>query len=145
MKREELILRYIWLKFILIAIKVGHMNIEEIREYCLSIKGATESLPFIGNDVLVFKVMEKMFAFIALEPKDYVFRVNLKCNPDKSIELRDRYNGVSSTKFNPLHWNAVAIESDVPSKVIQELIQHSVEEVINKLPKYKRNQYLEES
>lgn len=63
------------------------MNIEELRVYCLSIKGCNESLPFLKHNVPVFKVMNKMFAYISLEPKDGVFKVNLKCNPDKSVDI----------------------------------------------------------
>jgi len=120
------------------------MNIEELREYCISIKGATESFPF-DESTLVFKVMEKMFAYIALDPKDGQFAVNLKCDPEKSIELRERYQGVKNGIHMPqgLLWNAVYLESDVPDVLIQELIKHSVEEVIKKLPKKKQVEYYE--
>ena len=117
------------------------MNIEDFREYCLSIKGATESLPFLGHNVLVFKVMDKMFAYVALEPTDGIIRANLKCNPEKSAKLRGMYNGITETDFKTLLWNLVTIESDVPDKLITELVQHSVEEVIKKLSKKKRDEY----
>lgn len=117
------------------------MNIEEFREYCLSLKGSTESLPFLGHNVLVFKVMDKMFAYIPLEPKNGIFSVNLKCNPEKSIELREKYNGVTETDFKTPMWNLVALESDVPDELIRELTQHSMDEVIKKLPKKKREEY----
>lgn len=117
------------------------MNIEELREYCLSIKGCTESLPFLKHNVLVFKVMDKMFAYIPLEPKDGVFKVDLKCNPDKSVELREKYYGITETDFKTLLWNLVTLESDVPDELIKELILHSVEEVISKLPKKKQEEY----
>lgn len=117
------------------------MNIEQFREYCLSIKGSSESMPFIGHNVLVFKVMDKMFAYIPLEPKDGVFRANLKCNPERSVELREEYSGVTGTDFKTLLWNLVSLESDVPDKLIEELVRHSVDEVIKKLPKRKREEY----
>ena len=117
------------------------MNIEEFREYCLSIKGSTESLPFLKHNVLVFKVMGKMFAYIPLEPKDGVFRADLKCHPDRSVELRERYDGITKTDFNTWLWNLVTLESDVPDELIKELIRHSVDEVIKKLPKKKREEY----
>lgn len=117
------------------------MNIEELREHCLSIKGSTESFPFIKHDILVFKVMGKMFAYTPLEPKDGVFKVYLKCNPDKSVELREKYHGIAETDFKTLLWNLVTLESDVPDKLIKELINHSAEEVIKKLPKAKREEY----
>jgi predicted DNA-binding protein (MmcQ/YjbR family) len=118
------------------------MNIEQLREYCISIKGAPESFPF-DETTLVFKVMEKMFAYIGLEPKDGRFAVNLKCSPEKSIELRERYQGINNGIHMPqgLLWNAVCLESDVPDGLIQELIKHSVEEVIKKLPKNKQHEY----
>lgn len=117
------------------------MNIEELRNACLSIKGCVESMPFPKHNILGFKVMDKIFAYIYLEPKDGVFRVNLKCNPEQSLELRDNYQGVSETDFKTLLWNLIAIESDVPDEIIEELISHSAEEVIKKLPKAKREAY----
>ncbi len=117
------------------------MNIEELREYCISIKGSSESLPFIDSSILVFKVMDKMFAYIALNPKDGIFKVNLKCNPEKSVELREQYRGITSTDFKTLLWNTVYLESDVPDKLIEELISHSADEVIRKLSKKKQEEY----
>ena len=117
------------------------MNIEEFREYCLSIKGSSESLPFLHHNVLVFKVMNKMFAYIPLEPKDGVFKVDLKCNPEKSAELREQYRGITKTDFKTLLWNLVTLDSDVPDELIKDLINHSVEEVIKKLPKKKQEAY----
>ena len=67
------------------------MNIEEIREYCLAKPAVTEGFPF-GQDVLVFKVMNKMFALTGLDG-DPPF-INLKCDPDRAIELRGRYEAV---------------------------------------------------
>jgi len=117
------------------------MNIEEFREYCFTIKGCTESTPFLDQNVVVFKVMGKMFAYIPLHPEDGVFQVNLKCNPDKSVELREKYNGIIETDFKTPLWNLVTLSSDVPDKVIEELIRHSAEEVIRKLPKRKQEEY----
>lgn len=118
------------------------MNIEYFREYCLSIKGSSESLPFLGHNVLVFKVMEKMFAYIPLEPNDGIFRADLKCDPRKSIDLREKYDGITETDFKTPLWNLVTLESDVPDELIRELIQHSVDEVIKKLSKKKQEEYL---
>lgn len=117
------------------------MNVEELREYCLSVKGATEGFPFNQN-ILVFKVMDKMFAYLSLNPKDGQFRVSMKCNPERSADLRERYNGiVRGDHTNSLQWNAVYLASDVPDALIVELIQHSVDEVIKKLPKVKQAEY----
>ncbi|WP_029903448.1 MmcQ/YjbR family DNA-binding protein [Prevotella sp. 10(H)] len=118
------------------------MNVEELRDYCLSVKGATESLPF-DDKTLVFKVVGRMFAYIVLEPKDGVFKVDLKCDPEKSADLRERYEGVQGgTHTRHLTWNTVYIESDLSDSMIKELIDHSVDEVIKKLSKKKREEYL---
>lgn len=118
------------------------MNIEEFRSHCIAVKGATESIPFIHHNELVFKVMDKMFAFIGLHPKDGFFVANLKCNPERSVELREKYTGINPGHHpTTLLWNGVQLDSDVPDSVIVELIHHSVDEVIKKLPKYKRQEY----
>jgi predicted DNA-binding protein (MmcQ/YjbR family) len=118
------------------------MNIEQLRDYCLSIKGASESTPF-SEDVLVYKVMNKMFAFFLLNPKDGEHFVVLKCDPEKTIELRDKYKGVTKGYYtgNNLLWNSVYIQKDVPDALIKELIDHSVEEVVKKLSKKKQQEY----
>lgn len=117
------------------------MNVEELREFCLSIKGSTESCPFIDPNVVVFKVMDKMFAFISLTPKDGQFRIYLKCNPEKSVELREQYHSITDTEYKTLLWNAVYLESDIPDGLIKELVLHSVDEVIKKLSKKKQEEY----
>lgn len=121
------------------------MTIEELRDYCLEVKGVGESFPF-NDTVPVFKIMDKMFAYFSLEPKDGRFCINLKCDPEKSAMLRDKYSGVTRgeyTKTETLLWNAVYIESDVPDRLIKELILHSVEEVIKKLPKKRQKEYID--
>ena len=117
------------------------MNIEELREYCISVKGASESFPF-DETTLVFKVMGKMFAYTGLEPKDGEFKVDVKCDPEKSSELREKYEGIKhGTHTHGLLWNSVYLASDVPDNLIKELIELSVEEVIKKLPKKKQEEY----
>lgn len=119
------------------------MNIEELREHCMTIRGATESFPF-DESTLVFKVMNKMFAYISLTPKDGRFRVCLKCDPAKTVELRELYEGVADGYHTKtLLWHSVYIDSDVPDKLIGELIQHSLDEVIKKLPKKERLKYID--
>jgi len=118
------------------------MNIETFREHCLSIKGTTESTPFLGHNVLVFKVMDKMFAMLPLEPKDGVFWVDLKCDPTYTQELRDTYNGITPGHVKTtMLWHRVFLVSDVPDKLIVELIRHSVDEVIKNLPKKRQDEY----
>ena len=118
------------------------MNIEELRNHCLTIKNVAECTPF-GDDVMVYKVMNKMFAFFPLNPKEYEHFVVLKCDPQKTVELRDKYSGVTKGYYagNSLKWNSVYIQKDVPDKLIVELIEHSVEEVIKSLPKKRQEEY----
>ncbi|MBN9303030.1 MULTISPECIES: MmcQ/YjbR family DNA-binding protein [Dysgonomonas] len=117
------------------------MNIEEAREACIAIKGATETFPF-GEDVLVYKIMDKMYAYMALDSKDGEFWLNLKCDPEKAIELREEYTGIKpGFHSNKKYWNTIVLDSDVPDKLIKELILHSVDEVIKKLPKVKQTEY----
>jgi len=117
------------------------MNIEELREYCTSVRGASECFPF-DETTLVFKIMGKMFVYVELFPKDGQFKVNMKCDPEKSVELREKYQGVrQGIHTRSIMWNAVYLASDVPDKLIKELIEHSVEEVIKKLPGKQREEY----
>jgi len=110
------------------------MNIEEFREYCLAKKGVTESFPF-DEQTLVFKVMGKMFALSGLEHQPA--KANLKCDPERSIELREEYNGLITPGFHmsKLHWNTVELEMNLPHTLLLELIDHSYELVINGLTK----------
>jgi len=119
------------------------MNIEEIREYCLSIKGAEECFPF-DETTMVFKVMGKMFAYMGLERRDDGFMINLKCDPEKAIELRERYEAViPGYHSNKKYWNSVYFERGVPDEEVKEWIHHSVDEVIKKLPKKSQQEYAE--
>ena len=81
------------------------MNIEEFREYCLSKKYVTECFPF-DNVTIVFKVANKMFALSGLE--HHPSTVNLKCDPEKSIELRDQYSDIiEGFHMSKIHWNTI--------------------------------------
>jgi len=105
------------------------MNIEILREYCISKKGATESFPF-GEDTLVFKVNEKIFALVNL---DGDLSINLKCDPVLAIELREKYSSVNSGyHMNKKHWNTVLINGSVPDKEIFLWIDHSYDLVVGK-------------
>ncbi len=118
------------------------MNIEELRDYCLSKKAAEESLPF-GPDTLIFKVMGKMFAGIGLEWEDAA--INLKCDPERAEQLRDRYPDIiPGYHMNKKHWNTVYTERELEDDLILDLIQHSYDLVVAKLPKAAR-QILEDA
>jgi predicted DNA-binding protein (MmcQ/YjbR family) len=113
------------------------MNIEEFRTYCLSKKGVTESFPF-GEDTLVLKVLDKMFALANL---DGPLSVNLKCDPEKAAELREQYKAVKpGYHMNKQHWNTVLINGTVSDVLIKEWIDHSYSLVVNSLPKIKQQQ-----
>jgi predicted DNA-binding protein (MmcQ/YjbR family) len=117
------------------------MDIETLRTYCLSVKGAEECFPF-DDTVLVFKVMGKMFAYISLEPSDKGFFVNLKCDPEKAVELRERYHSVfPGYHSNKRYWNSILLDGDMPDNELKKWITHSVEEVIKKLSKKQQEFY----
>jgi predicted DNA-binding protein (MmcQ/YjbR family) len=122
------------------------MNIEELRNHCLAIKDVEECTPF-GEDVMVYKVMNKMFAFFPLNPKDGEHFVVLKCAPEKTVALREKYAGVTKGYYagNNLKWNSVYIQKDVPDELIIELIKHSVDELVKQLPKKKQDSYLSDA
>jgi predicted DNA-binding protein (MmcQ/YjbR family) len=109
------------------------MNIEEFRDYCIAKKGITEEFPF-DESTLVFKVMGKMFALVPLERVPS--QANLKCDPERAIELREEYDGVVTPAYHmsKIHWNTLYLEN-LPSKLITELIDHSYELVVSKFPK----------
>jgi predicted DNA-binding protein (MmcQ/YjbR family) len=109
------------------------MDLAEFREHCLTKPGATEGAPF-GPDVLVFKVGGKMFALAALDAVPTT--VNLKCDPDLALDLRDRYEQVRpGYHMNKKHWNTVEIEGGIPAVELCGMIDHSYELVIKNLPK----------
>ena len=92
------------------------MNIEQIREYCLKKKGVTEEFPF-DEETLVFKVMGKIFILASLD--SIPLQVNLKCDPEKAIELREEYEAVQpGYHMNKRHWNTVIIDGSIPNKKI---------------------------
>ena len=112
------------------------MDLAQFREYCLSKPRAIEDTPF-GPDVLVFKVRGKMFALAALE--EVPTTVNLKCEPDLALELRDRYEQVRpGYHMNKKHWNTVEIDSGIPDVELRKMIDHSYELVTKSLPKAER-------
>lgn len=107
------------------------MNIEEFREYCLSKKYVTECFPF-DEKTLVFKVANKMFALAGLE--HHPSTVNLKCDPERAIELRDQYSDIiEGFHMSKIHWNTVNIEGGLSNKLIKELIDHSYNLVVKGL------------
>lgn len=110
------------------------MDIETFRNYCLTKKGASEGLPF-GPDNLVLKVLGKMFTLASLD--EVPLRVNLKCDPEKAISLREEYpeNILPGYHMNKTHWNTLVLDGSLPKIFIFELIDHSYNLVCNGLTK----------
>ncbi|HAY37553.1 MAG TPA: MmcQ-like protein [Bacteroidetes bacterium] len=115
------------------------MMLERIYEYCRAKAHVSESFPFDEN-TLVFKVAGKMFALLSLEANP--LRTNLKCDPERAVELREMYPCVKpGFHMNKKHWNTVSPVpiSDVPPKLFWELLHHSYSTVRNSLPVKVRN------
>lgn len=108
------------------------MHIESFREFCLSLAGTTEEFPF-DEQTLVFKIGGKIFA---LADVDHFYSVNVKCDPEIAIELREKYNDVKpGYHMNKKHWNTIVINGDVPDAEILRWVQHSYDLVLVSLPK----------
>ena len=109
------------------------MNIEQFREYCLLKKGVTEDFPF-DEVTLCVRVMGKIFAIVGLDAEQ--FSVNLKCDPDYALELRERHPEVQpGWHMNKKHWNTVDFEGSLSQQLLRELIDHSYEQVVKSLKK----------
>lgn len=108
------------------------MNVEEYRDYCLSKPGTSESFPF-DDKVLVFKVMNKMFALSDIT----VFEgINLKSDPERAIQLREEYPGIiPGYHMSKVHWNTVTTDGSVGDKLLRELIDDSYDLIVKSLPK----------
>jgi len=112
------------------------MNIEELREYCISKKGVEETLPF-GPETLVFKVMDKAFLLTGFDSKPLQF--NVKCDPEKAIELREHHTCVlPGYHMNKKHWNTIMADDSVSNKLLQEWITDSYNLVVSGLTKIQK-------
>ncbi|HRH47478.1 MAG TPA: MmcQ/YjbR family DNA-binding protein [Panacibacter sp.] len=109
------------------------MNIESLREYCLSKKAVEEGFPF-GEDTLVFKVAGKIFLLTGLTNNPLQF--NAKCDPDKAIELREQYDAIQpGYHMNKKHWNTITADGSLSNALIKEIIDDSYNLVVQSLPK----------
>lgn len=109
------------------------MNIESISEYCRKKKGVTEDFPF-DEDTLAIRVMNKIFLLASLEKVP--LQMNLKCEPEYAVELRERYDAVQpGFHMNKSHWNTVMIDGSIPNSELKEMIDHSYEQVVKGLKK----------
>ena len=108
------------------------MNIESVREYCLSLPHATEDFPF-DETTLAFRIGGRIFAMIDLERTEWFV---LKCNPDMAIELREKYAEISPAwHMNKRHWNQINLFGYLSEELICSLIRHSYSLLVQKLPK----------
>jgi predicted DNA-binding protein (MmcQ/YjbR family) len=108
------------------------MYIDEFRDYCIAKRGVTEHTPF-GPETLVMKVMNKMFALTGIDEFEFI---NLKCDPERALELRDQYEGIRpGWHMNKTHWNSVMVDGSVSDQMIRELIDHSYELIVESLPR----------
>lgn len=99
------------------------MTIADFCAHCLSLPHVEETMPF-GPDMLVYKIGGKMFALVI--PDDFPPSVNLKCDPDRALELRDRYEDIQpGYHMNKRHWNTLVLEGRLPAHLVRELIEHS--------------------
>ncbi len=112
------------------------MDIETFRDYCLSKKGVEETFPF-DEVTLVFKVLHKMFALTGLNNE--VFEVNLKCDPERAVELREAHSEIrAGYHMSKKHWNTVQFEGSLRDDLLIELIDHSYDLVVKKMKKADR-------
>ena len=108
------------------------MNIEEFREYCIAKKGTTEELPF-DETTLVFKVMGKIFAITKI---DEFNSFNVKCDPERAVQLRETYAGVlPGYHMSKKHWNTIVLDGSVPEDKAFQWIDDSYDLVVAKLPR----------
>lgn len=113
------------------------MNVEEFREYCLGLKFTTEDMPF-DDETLVFKVAGRIFAFVGLEG---VFRINLKCDPEEAIEIREAFPAVTpGFHMNKRHWNTVLVDGTISDNMLKIWIEKSYKLVVGKLTKQEKEQ-----
>jgi len=110
------------------------MNPDAIREYCLKKKGKiSEGFPF-GEGVLVFKVEGKMFLLMSLD--EHPVTMNVKCNPELAVDLRERYEAVQpGYHMNKTHWNTVVLDGSISPSEIRKMIDHSYEQIVRGMKK----------
>ena len=114
------------------------MNVESLREYCLSLPLATEDFPF-DETTLVFRVVGKIFAMLDLERPDVV---SLKCNPDYALQLREEHPEISGAwHMNKKYWNQVNLSGHLEDEFVQGLVRHSYAEVVKKLTRKERAEH----
>ncbi len=108
------------------------MTLDKLCDLCEALSGTEKDFPF-DDEILAFRVGGKIYALVNIT--EHPPRVNLKCDPEYAIELREEYEGVRpGYHMNKKHWNTVHLAEDVPSKLMGELVRHSYQLVFDKLP-----------
>jgi len=116
------------------------MEADDLREYLLAKPSVTEETPF-GPDVLVYKVAGKMFATLGFDDQDGLGRVNLKCEPDRAVQLREDFEAIiPGYHMNKTHWNTLILNRTLKESLVSELVDHSYDLVVAKLTKKVREQ-----
>lgn len=117
------------------------MEFETLRKFLGKKKGAAEEFPF-GPTTMVFKIMGKMFALLAVD--ETPLRINLKCDPDLAMHLRQAYRAVTpGYHMNKKHWNTVIMDGSIPDAEIRKMIDDSYELVVARLNKSDREKLLQ--
>lgn len=114
------------------------MDVADIRSYCLAKPGTSDDMPF-DDTVIVARVLGKIFAFLPLDTIPTV--IALKCDPERAVELRERYEAIRpGFHLNKKHWNSITCDGSVPASMIRELIDHSYDLVAKGLSKRQRDE-----
>ena len=113
-----------------------NITLQDLREYCGKKPAAVETFPF-DEETLVFKVIGKMFALTNITWEEPA--VNLKCDPDWSMILREHYTAVKpGYHMNKRHWNTVTLDGSIPEDEFWEMVDHSYRQVVKGLKKVDR-------
>ena len=114
------------------------MNIESTRDYCLTLPLVTEDFPF-DERTLAFRVLGRIFACLDMERPEWI---TTKCDAERAIELRERHSEIEPAwHWNKKYWNEVHFDTDVPDELVLQLVDHSLDEVLRKLPKRLQTEY----
>ncbi len=114
------------------------MNLDSILNFCAGLKGSIQDFPF-DEKTLAMKVQGKIYALIDVEKSEYI---NLKCDPEKAIALREQYSSVKGAyHMNKKYWNSIDLAGDIPDDELKKWIHHSIEQVVNKMPKKKQQEF----
>jgi predicted DNA-binding protein (MmcQ/YjbR family) len=114
------------------------MKTDEVRAFFNSKPGAVEDFPF-GEEILVFKVADKMFGLMNLDNDP--LSINLKCDPDLAVELRNQFTSIiPGYHMNKKHWNTLILDGSIPEVQLKVLIDHSYDLVFSKLTKKRQKE-----